>query len=229
LSVIKRLSLKSEFRFDLHAKKTRVSDDDLLAALQSAAERFGEGYFTSPSYDSQPGAKPHSSTIIERFGSWKKALALIGINGGRERRYTADQLIANLESVWQELGFPPGKRQIASFGGKISESPYKRRWGSLHHACVALAAFHDGKLSREQLLAGSTVEPVRSTIPLKDRWAVLKRDNYRCSKCGASPSSDHSVELEVDHINPVAKGGTNDLVNLQTLCWSCNQGKKDRL
>ena len=220
--------MNSEFRFDLQAKRTRLSDGDLLAALQSAAERFGEGYFTSPAYDGQPGTKPHSATIIERFGSWKKALALIGISGGRERRHTADQLIANLENVWQELGFPPGKRQIASLGQKISESPYKRRWGSVRDACVALAAFHDGKLSREQLLAGRSVGPARSTIPLKDRWAVLKRDNYRCSKCGASPSSDHSVELEVDHISPVAKGGTNDLTNLQTLCWSCNHGKKDR-
>ncbi|MGH8738020.1 MAG: HNH endonuclease, partial [Burkholderiales bacterium] len=62
----------------------------------------------------------------------------------------------------------------------------------------------------------------------KYRWAVLKRDNYRCAKCGASPASDHSVELEVDHIIPVARGGSNDLANLQSLCQKCNQGKKAR-
>ncbi|MDE2118263.1 MAG: HNH endonuclease [Betaproteobacteria bacterium] len=65
-------------------------------------------------------------------------------------------------------------------------------------------------------------------MPLKDRWIVLKRDNYRCVKCGASPSNNHKVELEVDHIIPVAKGGGNALENLQILCRDCNQGKKDR-
>jgi hypothetical protein len=137
-------------------------------------------------------------------------------------------LIANLEEVWKQLGFPPGKRQIAAFGEKISESPYKRRWGSVRAACEALAAFHDGKISRERLFAGCAGESTRKTIPLKGRWAVLKRDNYTCTKCGASPSSDHRVELEVDHVVPVARGGGNAIENLQTLCQKCNQGKKDR-
>ncbi|MBI3480177.1 MAG: HNH endonuclease [Nitrosomonadales bacterium] len=99
----------------------------------------------------------------------------------------------------------------------------------MQDACIALAAFHEGKISKESLLAGRPEnEPVRTTIPLKDRWAVLKRDNYRCVKCGANPSSNHEIELEVDHIFPVAKGGGNSLENLQVLCRECNQGKKDR-
>lgn len=216
------------FNFDLKAKRTRLSDGDLIVALQDAAGALGEAYFTSTQYDSLAGKRPHSATIIDRFDSWKKALALIGIAGGRERRHSPEQLIANLEAAWKQLGYPPGKRQIADLGEGISESPYKRHWGSVRTACEGLAAFHEGKISREQLLAGGIEEPTRTTIPLKDRWAVLKRDNYRCKKCGASPSSDHKVELEVDHINPVARGGGNKLENLQTLCRNCNQGKKDR-
>lgn len=220
--------MNDKFSFDLKAKRTRLSDGDLIAALQSAAEALGEGYFTSPQYDALAGNRPHSATVIDRFGSWKKALALIGIAGGRERRYAPEQLIVNLEAAWKQLGYPPGKRQIAMLGEKISETPYKRHWGSVHSACEALSAFHGGKISRERLLAGNNDEPTRTTIPLKDRWAVLKRDNYRCAKCGASPSNDHIVELEVDHVIPVARGGGNALENLQTLCHRCNQGKKDK-
>ncbi len=216
------------FRFDLKAKRTRLSDGDLLAALQDAATTLGKDYFPSTRYNALPGTRPHSDTIIERFGSWKKALALIGISGGRERRHSPEELVDNLEKAWKEIGFPPGKRQIKALADRISETPYKRHWGSVRLACEMLAAFHDGRISRDTLLAGPADGPARNTIPLRDRWTVLKRDNYRCSKCGASPSTDHSVELEVDHIRPVARGGANDVENLQTLCRNCNQGKKDR-
>lgn len=216
------------FKFDLAAKRTRLSDQDIVAALQAAAEAFNGSYFTSPQYDGLPGKRPHSATVIDRFGSWKKALELIGISGGRKRCHSTEELILNLEAVWKELGYPPGRRQIARLGARISESPYKRHWGSLRSACEALAASKSGSISKEQLLAGNRTATPRTTIPLKDRWAVLKRDNYCCAKCGASPSKDHHVELEVDHIHPVAKGGVNARENLQTLCQKCNQGKKDR-
>lgn len=55
------------------------------------------------------------------------------------------------------------------------------------------------------------------------RLAVLKRDRFRCRYCGAS--SGTGVELHIDHIVPVAKGGKTDLKNLQSLCKPCNYGK----
>ncbi|MBI3810623.1 MAG: HNH endonuclease, partial [Nitrospirae bacterium] len=64
-------------------------------------------------------------------------------------------------------------------------------------------------------------------ISQKLRYAILKRDREQCVKRGASPKKNSEVTLEVDHIIPVAEGGTNDPKNLQTLCWSCNQGKTD--
>jgi hypothetical protein len=220
--------MRENFAFEINQKRIRLSDGDLVDALQAAAETFNSEYFTTTQYDALNGKRPHSATFIERFGSWKKALALIGISGGRERRYSPAHLVQNLETIWRQLGMAPGKRQIANLGEKISERPYKRHWGSVRAACEALARFHSGKISEAALLLGNTELFQRTTIPLKDRWAVLKRDNYKCIGCGASPSIDHQVELEVDHIQPVAKGGTNDPENLQTLCRKCNQGKKDR-
>ena len=35
--------------------------------------------------------------------------------------------------------------------------------------------------------------------------------------------------LEIDHVHPVAEGGTNDMDNLVTACWDCNRGKGARL
>ena len=62
----------------------------------------------------------------------------------------------------------------------------------------------------------------RQPIPRKLRHQVFQRDNYRCRECGAT---NKQTRLHVDHIKPVAKGGTNDLSNLQTLCEECNRAK----
>lgn len=58
-------------------------------------------------------------------------------------------------------------------------------------------------------------------------WDVLARDKWKCLSCGRSARED-GVLLEVDHIIPRSKGGSDDINNLQTLCKKCNIGKSNR-
>lgn len=67
---------------------------------------------------------------------------------------------------------------------------------------------------------------MRKQISAKTRFEVFKRDGFTCQYCGAHPPS---VVLHVDHIHPVAEGGTNDEDNLITACDRCNLGKGARL
>lgn len=60
--------------------------------------------------------------------------------------------------------------------------------------------------------------------PVRDRYAVLARDHFTCRYCGARAPG---VELRVDHVIPLAKGGTDDPSNLVTACEPCNSGKSD--
>jgi len=62
----------------------------------------------------------------------------------------------------------------------------------------------------------------RIQLSKKQRFAVFKRDGFCCQYCGAVPPS---AVLEVDHINPVANGGKNNIDNLITACFDCNRGK----
>ncbi len=64
----------------------------------------------------------------------------------------------------------------------------------------------------------------RKAIPMKPRlrFEVFKRDLFSCQYCGRKPPV---VILEVDHIHPQSKGGTDDSTNLITSCADCNRGK----
>lgn len=54
------------------------------------------------------------------------------------------------------------------------------------------------------------------------RFEILRRDNHQCRYCGAKAPD---VPLRVDHVIPVALGGTDDPTNLVTACEPCNTGK----
>jgi ATP adenylyltransferase len=62
-------------------------------------------------------------------------------------------------------------------------------------------------------------------VPGTMRYEVLKRASFRCELCGVG--ADEKA-LEVDHIVPRNKGGTDAPENLQALCYSCNATKRDR-
>ena len=62
----------------------------------------------------------------------------------------------------------------------------------------------------------------RGRVSNKMRFAIYKRDGYRCRICGRSQRSDY---LEIDHIKPIAKGGKSTYNNLQTLFRRCNKEK----
>jgi len=62
-------------------------------------------------------------------------------------------------------------------------------------------------------------------VPSSRRFQILKRAGARCELCGKSAKDE---QIDVDHIVPRAKGGSNDISNLQALCRSCNGAKRDQ-
>lgn len=52
---------------------------------------------------------------------------------------------------------------------------------------------------------------------------IMERDNYTCQYCNIVGG-----KLEIDHIIPISKGGTNELINLTTACRTCNRQKHDK-
>lgn len=59
-------------------------------------------------------------------------------------------------------------------------------------------------------------------VSKRTRFEVLRRDNHTCRYCGGTAPD---VKLTVDHVTPVALGGSDDPRNLVAACRDCNAGK----
>ncbi len=65
---------------------------------------------------------------------------------------------------------------------------------------------------------GEPHRPITSRyIPQRVRDEIWNRDKARCTQCGSRRN------LNIDHIQPFARGGTSTLENLRLLCFNCNQ------
>jgi 5-methylcytosine-specific restriction endonuclease McrA len=73
-------------------------------------------------------------------------------------------------------------------------------------------------------------------LPKQLRRKVLARDSYKCYLCNRTVKRIHEGGKQedgslatVDHVIPRSKGGTDDLENLKTCCYNCNNRKADEL
>ena len=65
----------------------------------------------------------------------------------------------------------------------------------------------------------------RVTWPRGLKRQLMRRQNNTCVYCGYRR---RAPSLDIDHIVPVVKGGSNDAPNLQVICRPCNQRKGDQ-
>jgi len=88
---------------------------------------------------------------------------------------------------------------------------------------VDLSAFADFVAFAQAEKPNHEAHLAKRQIPDSVRANVLLRDGARCRRCRTA------VNLEVDHMIPVSKGGETEEANLQTLCRRCNRRKWKKL
>lgn len=65
----------------------------------------------------------------------------------------------------------------------------------------------------------------RTSLSFAKRKAVYDRDEAHCGYCDIDIAWS---EYHCDHVEPVSKGGSDDMSNLRASCWRCNLAKKDK-
>jgi 5-methylcytosine-specific restriction endonuclease McrA len=83
---------------------------------------------------------------------------------------------------------------------------------------------------REKAAGRAEQTMARPPLPVRMRDAVFARDLGRCTFVGSDGQRcNETIRLEVDHIKPVARGGTNDITNLRLLCAKHNRLQAERI
>jgi hypothetical protein len=202
-------------------------DGSLLAELKRIATVTGTETITKA--DIQRVGRVSHSAIVKRFGSLRQAAQLAGLKSTRFMKATDEELIAILIDLWQQVlekeGRSPQQEDLSKYGFPVSNDTMNRRFGSWRKALIkAHASITEESLAEREPDPVESAPRKREALSLRKRFFVLKRDHFACVRCGASGVG---VRLEVHHRFPFAKGGSDGLVNLETLCYECNRGQRD--
>lgn len=123
----------------------------------------------------------------------------------------------------------PGTRQWTAGTCRVCSAPFISRHTDITcspecRATRQAEARRGAKYKRRMLLQQATIEVVY-------RKRIFQADNYRCHLCGRktlpSKTVPHPRAPTLDHIIPLAQGGTHEPSNCATACFSCNARKSD--
>lgn len=224
--------------------ETSINTDLLLSDIQRVAEELDNPKITLADYEKF--GKYGGATIQKRFGGWNKAKQAANLEIGRVYNTSTEEYLKNILDLWTHYGRQPKYAEVVAPFSKYHVSSYERKFGTWRAALEQFIQFinSDTENPEEQKPVDITgrdisngeakpkkikVKRTPRSINLRLRWMVLKRDNFSCKKCGASPAKDPTIELNVDHIIPWSKNGETLLDNLETLCTNCNLGKSNLL
>lgn len=218
-------------KFEYRAYNESASDEELLSDLKRVFDICKTGNLTMQQYSTY--GKYDCSTITRRFETWNKALEKVEIPL-TQKFWTEEELFDNIEKVWIQKGCQPRRRDMDNKNlSNISSGAYLRKYGKWSDALKAFVEYINADdisyISSSELQENKHRDNhvTKRDVNLRLRFKVFQRDNFRCRFCGASPATDSSIQLHVDHIIPWSKGGETVIENLQTLCSNCNLGKSN--
>jgi hypothetical protein len=144
----------------------------------------------------------------------------------------ASQLGMNLNVIMHELQWALGEQRIDLVTPTLEQF---QQWGRQRDGLDQFWAYANQKLGTELLpyevqdiweCIDLTLNARRRTpFKFEDYMMVATSSEQKCAFCSRRPPE---VTLEIDHILPVSKGGTNALPNLRFLCQHHNRSRGNR-
>ncbi|MFA6054886.1 MAG: HNH endonuclease [Thermodesulfovibrionales bacterium] len=222
-------------------KRIDIPDEELISDLRIVAKKLGTGTVQRNEYRLYGNFA--DATITRAFGTWAQALAIAELQPtGWKPPATEENLFDNMASVWEHVGRQPRQKDFKPPISRYSANTYLNHFGSWRKTLEKFVNYANQE--KEDPIDISVSPPIdnqedqRAEIDTRKtqrqptwrlRFLVMRRDNFSCRSCGASPAKNSEIILHIDHIIPWSKGGETIFDNLQTLCNKCNVGKSDLL
>lgn len=173
--------------------------------------------------------EPHGYLTLEdytKFGKYSFYLTDCCADG--VINFWSVMIISGIPSA--EYAYSSDIKKVSAIYGVDDFKPDDYDIYGLYHSCDIIDFFNSWEAALDHALDRKTKRTSdrrkkRKDISPRRRYTVLTRDEFRCVLCGASPRTSKEVQLHIDHIIPVSKGGSNSIDNLRTLCAECNIGK----
>src|SRR5579885_762252 len=231
-----RQEAKLEKELDVQEKK------EVLQALEGKSSREAERVLLSrasePLAHRPESVRPVSETHSEvRFLVSEETLEQLerikGLLGHSHRELSLGELLAIMARITLEKLDPARVRRSEAriqAGVAVAENrpasagPESAGDAAAHHERDQVRPETAPKTSTQASQLVSTQKPTerRRYVRAQLRREVWRRARGRCQNCGGI------YRLQVDHITPLAKGGTGVRENLRLLCFHCNQREADR-
>lgn len=134
----------------------------------------------------------------------------------RAQQYYLDNKESHIERAAAWAKNNPDRRRAVS-----------RKWKIVHRDAVAQSA-RQARAKRPHVYlahvhrARARRAGVSGAFTAQEWLAVCEQHGNRCAACGAQR------RLTIDHIIPIAQGGSNDISNIQPLCAACNRKKSNK-
>jgi 5-methylcytosine-specific restriction endonuclease McrA len=101
---------------------------------------------------------------------------------------------------------------------------YLARYHKYQRAIADALVVLDNRIQRVEARNRRKSEKIQSRQYIAKNYDSLfvqvgRRDGFHCANCQLT------TDLQLDHVKPLALGGTNDTFNLQLLCAACNMSK----
>ena len=126
--------------------------------------------------------------------------------------------------------FPADDFNVDSMLNDLESEELVQRYEHEGRRCIWIPNFHVHQ-SPHQKEVPSKLPPApgksnkynHGPITREQRERILKRDNNTCQHCAGTEN------LHIDHVVPIAAGGSSDDDNLQVLCAACNTKKRNKV
>lgn len=215
----------SKFRLS-RIKNAPVSDAELLADIRRVAAETGTTTVSHTVYSKH--GQYNARTISRRFGTWNNGLKIAGVQISHENNISDERLFENVMRLWEHYGRQPHQSELDRSPSAISSKPYKRRFKSWLETLTEFVKYANAQGTEQPRVSEIVSGRRTSRAPsLRLRFRILKRDNFTCCACGATPALTPGLSLHVDHVQAWSLGGETIEENLRTLCEKCNLGKSN--